>query len=199
MATVTPGQCPSTGCPSPTEIDCIIVDKVYDSCVQTVTLSNECALLAATCLPSTGASVSCSITSSSCTIGALTPTSTTDFVTATGIISVTLSYTVAPATGTLCSATETFTTTATAVLYLPSGTTASCSVLNAACTCVLVPTTLGTDVCCNITLCVLFQSTATVQLLVPTYGFCVPPTCAVAPLGVCPPVPLFPPQLATSS
>lgn len=193
MATVSPGPCPTTGCPPPTEIDCIIVDKVYDSCLQTVNITNECAPLAATCLPGAGAAVSCTITSTTCTIGALTPTSTPNYVNATAVISATLSYTVAPATGTVCTATETFTTTATATLYLPTGTTASCSVVNSSCACVLVPTTTGSNVCCNLSLCVLFQSTATVQLLIPTYGFCVPPTCIPSTI-TCPPSPLYPPQ-----
>ncbi|MDA8193683.1 MAG: hypothetical protein M0Z53_06770 [Thermaerobacter sp.] len=193
MASVTPGPCPSTGCPPPTEIDCIVVDKVYDSCVQTVTLNNECAALAATCIPSTGAAVSCTITSSSCTIGAITPTSTPNYSVVTAVVSVTLSYTVAPATGTVCTASETFTTTTTATLYLPTGTTASCSVVSSACTCVLIPTTTGFNVCCNLSLCVLLESTATVQLLIPTYGFCVPPTCTPSTV-TCPPSPLYPPQ-----
>ena len=193
MASVTPGPCPSTGCPPPTEIDCIVVDKVYDSCVQTVALTDQCTALAATCLPSTGAAVSCTITGTTCTIGAVTPTSTPDYVTATAVVSVTLSYTVAPATGTVCTATETLTTTASATLYLPTGTTPSCSVISSSCACVLVPTAIGFNVCCNLSLCVLFQSTATVQLLIPTYGFCVPPTCTPTTVA-CPPSPLYPPQ-----
>jgi len=31
---VNPGPCPSEGCPPTTEIVCISVDKVYDSCFQ---------------------------------------------------------------------------------------------------------------------------------------------------------------------
>lgn len=31
---IVPGQCPPEGCPPPTRIECIVVDKVYDSCFQ---------------------------------------------------------------------------------------------------------------------------------------------------------------------
>lgn len=31
---VTPGPCSSGGCPAPTEIDCVMVTKVYDFCFE---------------------------------------------------------------------------------------------------------------------------------------------------------------------
>jgi hypothetical protein len=196
-----PGPCPSTGCPPPTEIDCIIVDKVYASCLQTVTGSGTFHL------PNCTGPLSCSVdlTTSSCTVGAITPTGSDDISNVTFVVSLELDI--------LCSGqtqpeVRTIVITPTVPLYNPAGTTPSCSILSASCTCVIIPTdgisdasgTSGewdrpkTVVSCSLTACLLTQTTATVQLLVPTYGFCVPQPCQVGPLLPCPPSPLYPPQ-----
>ena len=39
MATLTPGPLTDDWRPRPTEIDCVMVNKVYASCTQTVTIS----------------------------------------------------------------------------------------------------------------------------------------------------------------
>ena len=185
MASVTPGPCPDTGCPPPTEIDCIVVDKVYDSCSQTVTTTQT--FLAPT-LGCTVSSCAIDLSTSSCTVGAITPTSTPDYNNITFVISA--NYTVTCSSGVTLP--ETVITTQNVTLYNPSGTIPSCTILSGACTCVNLP---NGDISCTITLCMLFQSTATVQLLIPTYGFCVPPVCPqVGPVLPCPPSPLFPPQ-----
>jgi hypothetical protein len=182
---VTPGPCPSTGCPPPTEIDCIVVDKIYASCVQTVTTSGTFTIIGCTSTP-----VTClvDLASSGCTVGAITPTGTDDINNVTFVVSVVLDVT-CPAVVTPVP--ETLVTTVTVPLYNPSGTTPSCNILSASCTCVLIsPSTVS----CTVSVCLLTQTSATVQLLVPTYGFCQPEPCAVGPLLPCPPTPLFPPQ-----
>lgn len=179
----TPGPCPPEGCPPPTEIDCIVVEKVYDSCSQTITTTQITS--APTCVVS-GCSVD--LTTSSCTVAAITPSITPDYSDVTFLIGIT--YSIICTTGPALP--ETAYVTQVVTLYNPTGTTPSCNILSAACTCVNIP--VG-DVSCTLTVCVLFQSTAVVQLMIPTYGFCVPPTCPeVGPVLPCPPVPLYPPQ-----
>lgn len=184
MVTVTPGACADTGCPTPTEIDCIVVDKVYDSCTQTVTLTqtvHDCDCTISSC--------SIDLSSSSCTVAAITPSTTTNYSNVTFIIGV--EYTITCSDGNTI--TKTAYTTQVVTLYNPDGTTPSCNILAGTCACVNLPTG---EISCTLTVCVLFQTTAVVQLMVPTYGFCTPPSCpAVAPVLPCPPSPLYPPQL----
>lgn len=186
MASVTPGPCPDTGCPPTTEVDCIVVDKVYDSCSQTITTTQTFSVKGdKKCSVS---SCAIDLATSTCTVGAITPTSVADYNNITFIISA--NYSVTCMSGDVLP--ETVVTTQNVTLYSPSGTTPSCTILSGACTCVNLP---NGDISCTITLCMLFQSTATVQLLVPSYGFCVPPVCPqVGPVLACPPSPLFPPQ-----
>jgi hypothetical protein len=182
---VSPGPCPSTGCPPPTEIDCIMVDKVYASCVQTVTATGTFTIVACTATP-----ITClvDLTDSSCTVGAISPSGIDDINNVTFIITAVLDIT---CSGLVTPVAETIVTTVTVPLYNPSGTTPICSILSASCTCVLItPST----VTCNVALCLLAQTTATVQLLIPTYGFCQPSPCEPGPTLNCPPVPLYPPQ-----
>ncbi|MBX5466307.1 MAG: hypothetical protein K6U14_02265 [Firmicutes bacterium] len=184
MASVTPGPCPSTGCPAPTEIDCIVVDKVYDSCTQTITVTQTVTPTAVCTV--TGCSID--LSTSSCTVGAVTPTLTPNYNDITFVIAA--SYSIACSAG--VSLPETADTTVTVTLYNPAGTTPSCSILSGSCTCVNLP---NGSISCTLTLCLLFQTTATVQLLVPSYGFCEPAPCPqVGPVLACPPSPLFPPQ-----
>jgi hypothetical protein len=44
------------------------------------------------------------------------------------------------------------------------------------------------EVTCDFQICLVMECILTVQLLVPSYGFCVPAPCTVLP-GVCPPMP----------
>ncbi len=180
-------------CPKPTGIDCITVDKVYDSCIQTVTMTQsltddvwckECAV--------TSCAVDLTSSSTDCTVGSITAATTTDYSNITFVIGA--QYTVTCADGK--SMTSTAYTTATVTLYNPMGTTPSCTIVSGTCTCVNLP---NDTISCTITLCVLFQTTATVQILVPTYGFCTPPACGqVGPVLPCPPSALFPPQSGTT-
>jgi hypothetical protein len=186
---ILPGPCPATGCPPPTEIDCIIVDKVYASCVQTVSGAGTFTIVGCT------GPISCSVdlSTSTCTVGAVTPTGVDDINNITFVVSLDLSVLCA---GLTIPSTETIVLTTTVPLYNPNGTTPSCTILTASCTCVVVG--LNT-VQCSVTVCLLTQTTATVQLLVPTYGFCVPQPCEVGPLLPCPPSPLYPPQQFSQS
>lgn len=183
MATVTPGAYTDTGCPPATQIDCIVVDKVYDSCVQTITVTQtirDCDCSISSC--------AFDLSTSSCAVGAITPTTTTDYNDITFVIGA--EYMITCTSGPTL--TEQAYTTQTVMLYNPDGTTPSCTILSGTCSCVNLP---NGHISCTVTLCVLFQTTATVQLMIPTYGFCVPPTCpAVGPVLPCPPTSLFPPQ-----
>lgn len=184
MATqITPGPCPSTGCPPPTEIDCMVVDKVYASCVQTVTATGTFTIVG--CV----APITCAVdlTTSSCTVGAITSTGVDSINNITFVVDAEWDVTCSL----LPASVEHIITTTTIPLYNPSGTTPSCTILSASCVCVLIGTA---TVQCTVTLCLLAQTTETVQLLIPTYGFCVPGPCEVGPLLPCPPSPLFPPQ-----
>jgi hypothetical protein len=82
-------------------------------------------------------------------------------------------------------------TTTTAPLYNPAGTIPACTMLSGTCSAVLLP---NGPLSVQVTLCLLLQTVATVQLLVPSFGYCVPTPCAVAAIGVCPPSNLFSPQ-----
>jgi hypothetical protein len=82
-------------------------------------------------------------------------------------------------------------TTTTVSLYNPAGTTPVCTILSGTCSAVILP---NGQLSVQVTLCLLLQTLATVQLLVPSYGYCVPSPREVAAIGVCPPSMLFPPQ-----
>jgi len=179
----------------PTQVDCIVVDKVYDSCSQTITIAQTLSMMPGPSgnggpppMMCTVSGCAIDLSSSTCQVGAVTASATTNYSDITFVIGA--QYTVTCTSGNTL--TETAYTTQTVTLYNPTGTTPSCAIVSGACMCVNLP---NGDISCTITLCLLFQTTATVQLLVPTYGFCVPPACgAVGPVVPCPPSPLFPPQ-----
>lgn len=188
VSDVTPGVCVN-GCPTPTEIDCIEVTKVYDFCFQQDTFNNICTALPSDC--HNAVTTSCALTSSNCTFVSSTPVSTgSNFMNVTFAISATFTVTLYDASGHVaCTVPETVNYMKTVTLCAPSGTVQSCTVAGATCgPCAIINNT----VCCGVTLCVLFQSTALVTLLVPSYGFCTPAACAVLPSPACPPV--FPTQ-----
>lgn len=181
-----PGPCPPEGCPPPTEIDCIVVDKVYDSCTQTLT-TTQTFLAPTSCTAISGCSID--LASTTCTVGSISPSAAPNYSDITFVVGV--PYTVTCTNG--ASTSETAYLTTVIPLYNPTGTTPSCTVLSGSCNCVVLP---NDYVSCTITVCVLFQVTAYVQILVPTYGFCTPPTCMAGPVLPCPPSSLFPPQMS---
>ncbi|CAB1127812.1 conserved protein of unknown function [Candidatus Hydrogenisulfobacillus filiaventi] len=178
MATdqVTPGPYPG-GVPTPTEVDCIWVDKVFGSCQKDVTVNATTPAPSLTC--TSLVSVSCG-----------TPVCT--FLNAVpGSNSVnTLSWLLNVPIGFTCNDGTTGSVTATAQvvasLYNPPGTTPECLPFSVNCAATVVAGT----VYATATVCLELKTVARVQLLVPTYGYCVEPPCQVA--AVCPSP--FPPQ-----
>ncbi len=194
MATVTSGPCSSGCCPPPTEIDCIMVDKVYASCSQTVTASTivNDMTLPPCCIPpgTTSGSLTCTVdlTDSTCAVGAVVPSGTDSINNITYTISAVVNVTCV--NGVTVVPVSVYTTT-TVPLYNPSGTTPVCTILTGTSSAVILP---NGQLSVQVTLCLLLQTLATVQLLVPAYGYCIPSACEVAAIGVCPPSTLFPPQ-----
>ncbi|CAB1127811.1 conserved protein of unknown function [Candidatus Hydrogenisulfobacillus filiaventi] len=180
---VTPGPYPS-GVPTPTEVDCIWVDKVFGSCQQDVTINATTLAVTLNCTSLT--SVTCG--TPTCTFLNAVPGSN-DINTLSWLVSVPIDYT--------CNSGATGSVTATAQvvasLYNPPGTTPECLPFSVSCAATVVPSTisgvLGT-IYATANVCLELKTVARVQLLVPTYGYCVEPPCQVA--AVCPSP--FPPQ-----
>lgn len=196
-SSIIPGPCPSAGCPPPTEIVCIETTKVYDFCFQVERRDNVCFALPESCHPAAGATISCAITSIDCHEISRAPLTTGGgFYNVTFLLTVTATINIfnPGATDPTCTFTASFSFTKTATLCTPDGTDTTCEVPSFACgPCVITP---AHQVCCTFVLCVLLESVATVKLLVPAYGFCVPAECVeVSPeFPECPPTSLFPPQ-----
>lgn len=202
--TIGPGPCPPQGCPPPTQIDCISVTKVYDSCFQTETFNQVCADVPPSCkkiAATPGTTVSCSVVTSSatCTVVGLISTGVDDFANATFAVSIPISVTLTSPTGLTCSFTFPVNFLKTVTLCAPEGTDQVCTIASVSCgPCFIALTETDEDekeeaqVCCQVVVCLVLQSTALVQLLVPTYGFCTPAPCSVIGLPPCPPP--FPPQ-----
>jgi len=197
---VIPGPCPKEGCPEPTEIVCIETLKVYDFCFQNDTIENACFAIPAACMPpvSSAVTVVCSITDIDTVVVARTPLpppAPTGFARITIRIIITLTFQlIKPDGSTLCRFTAQFPFVKTVALCAPVGTDVAVEVRASRCgPCFILG---GTQVCCEIDLCLLIQSRAVVKLLVPAYGFCVPAECVELPKTPlpCPPEPLFPPQ-----
>ncbi len=185
---VAPGPCGPGGCPAPTEIACIVVDKVFDYCYQQDTSPMVCAPLLED--PPPGPVVSCTVSAVSCTFASSVPAASTDYVNATFVLSATVTFSVQ--FDAICYvAQEPVSLFKTVTLCGPTGTTPSCAVVSATC---IPPVVIDEEVCTTVTFCATFASTAQVQLLVPAYGYCTPAPCVTLPLGACPPSPIFPPQ-----
>lgn len=191
-----PGVCPPQGCPPPTRIECIMVDKVYDSCFQVESRSRDTTVTTGltgefvTGTFTVGQAIPCALTTGSpitCTV-INKVTTTGNFATLTLVVSVpvTLTNPNAPTE----TANRVFTFTKVVTLCAPDGVAVDCSESTLLfCNCVV--SAVGVDtitVTCDFQVCVVIKTVLTVQLLVPSYGFCVPAPCVVAP-GVCPPAP----------
>lgn len=195
---VCPGPCPPEGCPPPTQIDCIVVEKVYDSCFQVddrtrmVTVTTDDGGQWPTGAFTVGQIVPCALTVGaeiSCIEISRVPADD-GFVTVTIMVSVPVTLTNPN------DATETtdrvFNFTKTATLCCPPGVEPDCSestlmVCNSIITQVdEVNETV--EVTCDFQVCLMMKCILTVQLLVPSYGFCVPAPCVTLP-GICPPSP----------
>ncbi|MDD2401524.1 MAG: hypothetical protein PHI90_03400 [Clostridia bacterium] len=194
---ITPGVCPPEGCPPPTRIECIVVDKVYDSCFQLHDVSRDTTVSTATefttgtfavgdiidCSLTAGASITCTEVSRVDAGGG--------FFTVTILVSVPVTL-INPNDPTQ-DADRVFTFTKTATLCCPEGVTPDCSESTLIfCSCVVTNVTGGYSpsitVTCTLQVCIVIKCILEVQLLVPSYGFCVPAPCITLP-GVCPPTP----------
>ncbi len=194
MATITPGPLTNDWRPPYKEIDCIMVDKVYASCSKIVTATQTVhhKKLPPCCIPPemTSGSLACTVdlSASSCGVGAIVPSGVDSINNITYTIATVVDVTCADGTSTVP---ITLYTTTTVPLYNPDGTTPQCTILSGTCSAVILP---NGQLSIQVTLCLLLQTIATVQLLVPSYGYCFPSDCQVAAVGVCPPSTLFPPQ-----
>jgi hypothetical protein len=205
---VVPGPCGDCGCPPPSEIDCIEVTKVYDSCYQTETFNSLCSDVPhepwgsephwCNCrkiAQKPGTVATCAVTATNCSFVSSTPTGVDDFAAFTFAVTVTLEITLTAQSGATCSYTVPVNFLKTVTLCAPTGVSPTCNVSGVACgPCALVVSNPDrcdddspTQVCCQLTVCLVLQTVATVQLLVPSYGFCVPAPCSVLPIGPCPP------------
>ncbi|SES72762.1 hypothetical protein SAMN05660297_00411 [Natronincola peptidivorans] len=205
---VQPGQCPinpRTGlpqCPPPDRIECIVVDKVYDSCFQVDTISRD--LFTDEFEFGTGLelgdAVLCGLTEGA----EITCTEINRTAVGDGFFTITLSISV-PVTLTNPEATNgepneinrVFTFIKTVTLCAPEGVDPDCSESTLLfCNCVVTNINDFEEeagdaeytISCEIQVCLVIKTILRVQLLVPSYGFCVPAPCVTLP-GVCPPLP----------
>ena len=175
---VTPGLCPPEGCPPFDRIECIVVEKVYDSCFQIDERSRDVVVDTTTDWTTgtfaVGDIVGCSLTEGlgiTCTEVSRVPTSEPGFFTVTLAISVPVTLTNPN------EATETvdtvFTFTKNVTLCAPEGTSINCNESSLLlCNCMITAVNDETvTVTCEIHACVVIKSTLVVQLLVPSYGF----------------------------
>lgn len=200
---IQPGQCPIIDgvpvCPPPDRIECIVVDKVYDSCFQiddrtrnVITDSDEFG----TGLEQ-GEPVICSLTEDAditCTEISRTPVGDGFF---TIVLSVSVPVTLRnpdAASGEEDEIERIFTFSKTVTLCAPEGVDVDCSESTLlSCNCVVtdvdeVDEVLEYTISCDIQVCLVVKTILRVQLLVPSYGFCIPAPCVTLP-GVCPPLP----------
>ncbi|MBC7343532.1 MAG: hypothetical protein H5U02_13990 [Clostridia bacterium] len=191
---VVPGPCnPVTGCPPPTEIVCIKVDKVYEECRQTLT-NVETVDLATVTPPPVGTITSVECVSAQVTVG---PTCT---ILPGGRVRVTFSYTytirwtddLGPHLYT--SPAIPMEITVRMARAGEPGLLPQCEVYLDCVESFLSDATVVTSCIGKL---ILFKLYSHVQLMVPSYGFCPqPPECQVA--GQCPtweaPWPPYPPQ-----
>lgn len=165
-----PGRLRPEARPTPDEIVCIAVDKVYDYCFDETTVTR--------CVPfegqPAGTRVTCALRAHEATCrlaGEVTPGEG-------GLASVNVVVTV-PATVTVGNSPEfavTFPVFRSLRLCIPEGTQLGCEVTGTAFG-ELIDTTgdgYSDELCCVAHLCVVLHTTARVRLLVPSYGLCAP-------------------------
>lgn len=200
---IIPGPCPPQGCPPATRIECILVDKVYDSCFQVEERSRSTEISTFSPAPSKGDVIPCTLTAGdniACDLISKTAVGE-GFFTLNLLFTVPLTLTNPKDPNDTVDRQFTFTKTVT--LCSPDGTEVDCSEsVLLFCSCVVTdvnnvystdspsspPTRCTLTVECDFQVCLVIKSIATVQLLVPSYGFCVPAPCITLP-GVCPPAP----------
>jgi len=193
---VTPGVCPPEGCPPPTRIECIVVDKVYDSCFQVEDRTRSTLITTGTgkefptgCF-NVGQIVPCALQPSqkiSCQL--LNKVAVGDsFFNIHLLVTVPVRLTNPNAPSEFVDRDFTFTKIVT--LCCPEGTEVDCGESTLLfCNCVITEVEeCIITVTCDFQVCLVIKCALTVQLLVPSYGFCVPAPCVTLP-GICPPAP----------
>lgn len=195
---IQPGLCPinpETGlpqCPTADRIECITVEKVYDSCYQ---IDNRNQNIVTTDVFSAGLDVgdliNCGLDT---TVGITCVESGPRVSVGNGYFRVTLVVTVPliltnPTDETLTFASS-FVFAKQVVLCAPEGVNVSCAGSTiVGCNCIVTALNAGVaTVSCDIQACIVVKSSLDVQLLVPSYGYCIPQQCTQG-IGVCPPVP----------
>lgn len=197
---ISPGVCPPEGCPPPTRIECIISEKIYDSCFQIETLTRNITI-PRTDFTSTfaiGDMIFCNPFSSiSCSEIARVDVGG-------GLFNITLQINIPiiftnpfnPSEMVL----KNITLIKTVVLCCPEGIDIDCgdsSVLF--CNSEVSGLTMADIILTSeIEVCLILKCSSTVQLLVPSYGFCQPAPCVTLP-GVCPPPPVRPTTTTTTT
>lgn len=193
---VSPGECPPEGCPPPVQIECIVVDKVYDSCFQRESLPLEkICVMVDTDSFAPGEIVPCILDNAaiSCTEIERTPLGN-------GFFEVVLAFNINnlmiqnPNNPQEILPFEVTPFIKTLTLCCPEGTYVDCSESTIIrCICIVKSITpveggfgFQVIIVCQIAVCLVFKCISRVQLLVPSYGFCVPAPCIALP-GVCPP------------
>lgn len=195
---IQPGLCPinpETGlpqCPPPDRIECITVEKVYDSCYQ---VDNRNQNIVTTAVFSAGLAVGDLVNCALDTVTGITCVESGPRVpVGDGYYNVTLVITVPliltnPIDDTLTFASS-FVFAKQVRLCAPAGVNVSCDGSTiVGCNCVVTALVGGVaTISCDIQACIVIKSTLDVQLLVPSYGFCIPKQCAPIS-GVCPTLP----------
>ncbi|MDS1029002.1 hypothetical protein RDV78_00615 [Bacillota bacterium LX-D] len=240
---IRPGVCPPRGCPPPTRIECVSVDKVYDSCFQVHSVTRTVSIPLCGASPSpimppfdsltdtaseeaevprarpdgqnitstAGANAAVRSMSGPFTIGTVIPCSLRQPITCQeiarravggGFFSITLLITLpmtlsSPFTNNPAEVfNQTFTFTKTVTLCCPPGVNPDCSESTiTTCNCIVTDirdaSAKEMEVTCEVEVCLVVKCIQRVELLVPSYGFCVPAPCVTLP-GACPPT--APPQ-----
>lgn len=193
---VQPGRCPDGVCPPFDRIECIVVDKVYDSCFQIENVDRTSEITTGhygefeTGPFAVGDTVQCMLTpGKEITCREISRTAAGDgFFTITIVATVPVTL-INPNNPNETSEKE-FTFTKTVTLCCPQGVSPDCSE-STLLHCVCVVSEVEADeieVTCDLQICLVIKCILRVQLLVPSYGFCVPAPCITIP-GVCPPLP----------
>ncbi|MDS1029716.1 hypothetical protein RDV78_04240 [Bacillota bacterium LX-D] len=191
---IRPGVCPPNGCPPPTRIECIKVDKVYDSCFQVDDKTRTTRIPTAdygTGPFAVGDKIPCRLYGDITCEEIRRASAGGGFSTITLLVKIPVRLTnpKAPASSPKF-ADRTFTFTKTVTLCCPEGVSPDCSETTLLfCNCIVTDVASEyIEVTCDFQVCLVIKCILEVQLLVPSYGFCTPSPCVTLP-GVCPPTP----------
>lgn len=174
-----PAPYPPDQRPSPSEIVCVHVDKVYDFCVEQDTGITNCVTLPPV-IPASADVFAGVVDSVICTTGP--PVATGVDAISSLMVTVTITYTLflATPTGAVFSLTNTFDFTKTVLVCAPVGTFQECeasAVFFAPPPCHIVVSRFAVQVCCAFNICLIVESLAPVTSLLPSFGFCTPARC----------------------